>query len=101
MAEARARFERTGEKQRLFADLSYAAKTRGRERRVIARLEHGEKGANPRYVVTNLAGDGDDLYDRLCPESRPSSGKRPLSWRGGPLYLGQPTPLGEICQDRF
>ncbi len=65
MAEAGARFERTGEKQRLFADLSYAAKTRDRERRVIARLEHGEKGANPRYVVTNLAGDGDDLYDRL------------------------------------
>ncbi|MFQ5959410.1 MAG: IS1380 family transposase, partial [Alphaproteobacteria bacterium] len=65
MAEAKARFERTGEKQRLFADLSYAAKTWDKERRVIARLEHGEKGANPRYVVTNLAGDGDDLYDRL------------------------------------
>ena len=21
-------------------------------------------------------------------------------WPGGPLYLGQPTPLGEVCQDR-
>ena len=27
--------------------------------------------------------------------------QRPLSWRGGPLYLAQPTPLGEVCQDRL
>ena len=27
--------------------------------------------------------------------------QRPLSWRGGPLYLGQPTPLGEVRQDRL
>ncbi|MDP7427079.1 MAG: transposase [Alphaproteobacteria bacterium] len=31
----------------------------------IARLEHGPKGANPRYVVTNLEGDGQKLYDGL------------------------------------
>ena len=32
---------------------------------MIARLEHGPKGANPRYVVTNLEGDGQHLYDKL------------------------------------
>ena len=31
------------------------------ERRVIARIEHGPKGANPRYIVTNLEGDAQDL----------------------------------------
>ena len=31
----------------------------------VARLEHGPKGANPRFVVTNLAGQGRDLYDHL------------------------------------
>jgi hypothetical protein len=25
---------------------------------------------------------------------------RLLSWPGGPLHLGQPAPLGEVCQDR-
>ncbi len=24
----------------------------------------------------------------------------PLSWFGGPFYFGQPTPLGEVRQDR-
>jgi hypothetical protein len=32
---------------------------------VIARLEHGPKGANPRYLVSNLEGHGRDLYDDL------------------------------------
>ena len=32
---------------------------------MIARIEHGPRGANPRFVVTSLAGDGRDLYERL------------------------------------
>ncbi len=65
MAAAEAAYRHNGEKQRLFAELRYGAKTWTRRRRVIARLEHGAKGANPRYVVTNLEGDGRSLYDRL------------------------------------
>ncbi len=65
MAWAEAGYAHTGEKQRLFAEFKYGAKTWHRERRVIARLEHGEKGANPRYLVTNLDGDGQALYDGL------------------------------------
>ena len=32
---------------------------------MITRLEYSAKGANPRYVVTNLEGRGPDRYDRL------------------------------------
>ncbi|MDP7540269.1 MAG: IS1380 family transposase [Alphaproteobacteria bacterium] len=65
MACAEARFAASGDKQRLFAELRYAAKTWDKTRRVIARLDHGPKGANPRFVVTNLEGAGAALYDRL------------------------------------
>ncbi len=65
MAWAAAAYRESGAKQRLFAELSYGAKTWTKQRRVIARLEHGPKGANPRYVVTNLEGNGGHLYDKL------------------------------------
>jgi len=65
LIEAAAGFVRTGEKQRLFAELAYAAGSWARPRRVIARIEHTDKGANPRFVVTNLQGPGQDLYERL------------------------------------
>lgn len=52
-------------KQREFAELRYGAKTWNTERRVIARLEHMDKGDNPRYIVTNLEGDPAALYERL------------------------------------
>ena len=32
---------------------------------MIARLEHGPKGANPPYVITNLEGEAKALYERL------------------------------------
>ena len=65
IGRAKAAYRKTGEPQRLFAELRYGAKTWTRRRRVIARLEHGSKGANPRYVVTNLEGDGKELYEQL------------------------------------
>ncbi len=65
MARARATYDQSGEKQRLFVDLSYGARSWSKRRRVIARLEHGPKGANPRYLVTNLEGDGQALYEDL------------------------------------
>ena len=58
-------FGRTGEKQRLFGNLRYSAHTWDRKRRVIARIEHGPLGANPRYVVTNLRGRSKMLYERV------------------------------------
>ena len=65
MGWAEAAYDHSGSKQRLFVELRYGAKTWTKRRRVIARLEHGPKGANPRYVVTNLRGDGRHLYDKL------------------------------------
>ncbi len=56
-------YERTGVKQRSVDEFIYAAKSWAHERRVITRLECGEQGNNPRYVVTNLTGDPEALYD--------------------------------------
>ena len=58
-------FEVAGTKQRLIGEFQYATRNWDRERRVIARLEHGPQGANPRFVVTSLAGDATELYEQL------------------------------------
>jgi hypothetical protein len=64
-AQAQGRFLATGEKQRLFGDMEYAAGTWTRERRVIAKAEVTDKGPNPRYVVTDLEGEAQALYDEV------------------------------------
>jgi hypothetical protein len=63
MAQAKEAFEAQGCKQRLFGWIEYAAATWDRPRRVIAKAEYSEKGANPRFVVTSLEGDARQLYD--------------------------------------
>ena len=63
--EARDCYAELGAKVRWFTDLHYAAGSWNRARRVIAKIEHTAKGSNPRYVVTNLKGDGQALYDKL------------------------------------
>jgi hypothetical protein len=59
------RHEREGGKQRWIGEFSYAARSWDRQRRVIARLEHDARGANPRFVVTSLQGDPQALYEKL------------------------------------
>ena len=56
-------FEQTGVKQREIGEFMYGAQSWAKERRVITRLEYGEQGNNPRYVVTNLTQDPSVLYD--------------------------------------
>lgn len=56
-------FEQTGLKQREVGEFMYAAQSWAQERRVITRLEYGAQGNNPRYVVTNLTGAAQALYD--------------------------------------
>jgi len=63
--DARDCYAELGAKVRWFTDIQYAAGSWDRKRRVIAKLEHSGKGSNPRYVVTNLNGDGKTLYDKL------------------------------------
>lgn len=55
----------SGTKERLIGEFSYAARSWNRERRVIARLEHGAQGADARFIVTSLSGDATALYERL------------------------------------
>ena len=65
MLEAETEHLRTKEKVRLFSDLDYAAQTWDKTRRVIAKAEHTAPGGNPRFVVTNLEGDAQALYDEV------------------------------------
>ena len=58
------RYESKTTKQRMFGEFEYAAGTWDKPRRVIARLEHGAQGANPRFIVTDLAGSPRALYER-------------------------------------
>ena len=58
-------YERSGTKQRLIDEFTYAADSWDIERRVITRLEHASLGNNPRFVVTNLEGNAVQLYERL------------------------------------
>jgi hypothetical protein len=50
-------------KVRRFGEFAYAAETWSTERRVIARVEASDKGADSRFVVTNLAGTPRWLYE--------------------------------------
>jgi hypothetical protein len=66
--KARRRFLRTGKKARLFRAVRYRSRQAGRRRwprsyRMIIKAEHMELGANLRFVVTNLGGDPEKLYD--------------------------------------
>jgi len=90
-------YERTGHKQRLIDEFSYAAQSWPRERRVITRLEWGEQGHNPRFIVTNLQGDAGALYDDLVLPARRggephqgSSGRAVRNPHQLPCLRGQP-----------
>lgn len=60
---SRAQFLETGVKARLFGEFSYSAGTWPCERRVIVKAETTAKGSNPRYVVTNLGHEPEEVYD--------------------------------------
>jgi hypothetical protein len=64
-AELKVAFAETGIKQRSIQEFCYAAAPWNIERRLITRSEFGTQGPNPRFVVTNLEGTAEALYDRL------------------------------------
>jgi hypothetical protein len=80
MAQAEQQYHETKAPARVFTEFFYATKeTWSRERRVIAKAEHLDKGANPRFVVTTLSQDevaAQELYEKIycargdCPENR-------------------------------
>jgi hypothetical protein len=65
MDQAEAAYEVSGQKQRLFGETQYAAKTWDRQRRVIMKAERLIAGPNTRFVVTNLKGTPKQLYDEI------------------------------------
>ena len=54
-----------GKKVRFFESIRYGAASWKSKRRVIAKIEHTLKGSNPRFIVTNLRGGSQRLYDNL------------------------------------
>jgi len=62
---SKTQFEQTQQKQRVFGDFLYAADTWDKQRRVIVKAEHLGRGENTRFIVTNLAGQSQHLYDEV------------------------------------
>ena len=79
-AQAQKQYEATQAPARVFTEFFYATKdTWSRERRVVAKAEHLDKGSNPRFVVTTLSQlevAAQELYEKIycargeCPENR-------------------------------
>ena len=64
LEQAEAAYEASGgQKQRLFAETLYAAQSWDRQRRVVMKAERLPAGPNTRFVVTNLEGTPQSLYD--------------------------------------
>ena len=63
--KARAAFQATGEKQRLFTAFSYQAESWTRPRRIIAKVKYSRLSANQRFVVTNLSRNPQFVYDDI------------------------------------
>ena len=63
IARAERQFAQTTQPQRIFGTFSYAASTWDRSRRVIVKAEHTAQGANPRFIVVNVPGDPQELYE--------------------------------------
>jgi Transposase DDE domain group 1 len=60
---AERQFRLTGLPQRVFGSFAYAAKSWDRRRRVIVKAERTTEGKNPRFVVANVPGDPQELYE--------------------------------------
>src|SRR5207302_7303952 len=69
LQEAKVEFEKTKQAARVFTEFSYQTrKSWAGERRVVAKAEDLEKGANPRFVVTSLRAEEMEaraLYEEL------------------------------------
>lgn len=63
LERARLQYCRTGEKARLFDDVYYQSGSWSEPRRLVMKAEWLEKGANPRFLITNLALPPQELYD--------------------------------------
>lgn len=73
LVEAAAQYDETKQFVRRFMWARYSTlKTWSRERDVVIKVEHGERGANPRFVVTTVTDfDAGLIYDQgFCPRGQ-------------------------------
>lgn len=77
--QAENQYNDSGEKQRLFTEFDYAAKSWGQERRIIAKAEHHDGGTNLRFVATTLKHLPETIYnDHYCPRGNMENGIKQL-----------------------
>jgi len=65
MQVAKKNFEETDEKQKLFTEFSYAAASWANVKKIIGKAEYTKDGSNPRFIVTNIDGEAQKLYENL------------------------------------
>jgi hypothetical protein len=69
LEQAAEQYQRSGQAARIFKEFTYQTRESwSRARRVVAKAEHLEKGANPRFVVTSLPSEewaAQALYEEL------------------------------------
>jgi len=63
--QAQEQFQHNKQKQRIFGEFEYAAGTWDKERHVIIKAEQLQQGPNTRFIVTNLPGQPQQLYDHV------------------------------------
>jgi hypothetical protein len=63
LLQAKTECEATGEKARRFTWLYYGAESWDKPRFIIGKAEHTSQGSNPRYIITTLRGDAEEIYD--------------------------------------
>lgn len=63
LAQVKAAYELSGQKQKKFAAFNYQAGTWRNSRRVVAKIEYNHHGSNLRCVVTNMTMPAKELYE--------------------------------------
>ena len=63
--QAQSDFQSQQVKQRHFGEVEYGAESWDKKRRVLVKAEHTAQGSNPRFVVSNLEGPAQAIYDEL------------------------------------
>jgi hypothetical protein len=100
---AERKYRKSGEKVRLFRQFKYKADSWDKKRRIIAKAEHTALGANPRFVVSNLVGDAQKLYDQIyCGRGEMENNSwdfsliAPAVTTGGPTNFGYCSPVAPM-----
>ena len=104
MDQAQKAYDESGVQQRRFHEITYAAQTWDRERRIIVKAEVLPKGPNVRFVVTNLTEDPETIYDerytaRGDMENRITPLQRSSSWASSPIapVVTHSKPISSGC----